>query len=147
MSSLVAATVQSKLHACRVEKCLTVRNEASPVIACSRHNTVRKFRLHAGENAKRHDAATRWRLRFVVAADQQLRGGLCGSGKLRYIGGTVAATVSPRRYADTPVRCDATGIAVSNNAARAVLVAATLLLGPGRCETARLTGTACLELL
>jgi hypothetical protein len=29
-------------------------------------------------NAKRQDAATRWRLRFVVAADQQLRGRLCG---------------------------------------------------------------------
>jgi hypothetical protein len=89
------------MRACRIEKCLTVRNEASPTIECSRLGAVRECRLHAGENAKRHDAATRWRLRFVEAADQQLRGRLCGSGKLRYIGGQ---SPLPFRGADTPIR-------------------------------------------
>jgi hypothetical protein len=71
---LVAATVQSEVDGCRVEKCKTVRNTASLDHERSRHKTVREGRLHAGENAARHHAATRWRLRFMVAPDQQLRG-------------------------------------------------------------------------
>jgi hypothetical protein len=53
-------------------KALNERNPASPTIACSRHGTVRKFRLHAGgfEERQTPNSATRWRLGFVVVPDK-----------------------------------------------------------------------------
>ncbi|HET9377106.1 MAG TPA: hypothetical protein VFO40_19180, partial [Chthoniobacterales bacterium] len=51
------------------EKIFAERNEASPIVARSRHGTVRKYQLHR----KTPNAATRWRLLFVVVPDEQLR--------------------------------------------------------------------------
>jgi hypothetical protein len=60
----------------------------SPTIQCSRHGMVRESRSHLAVNATRHHAATRWRLRFLVAADQRLPREFCGSGKSRHLGGS-----------------------------------------------------------
>jgi hypothetical protein len=48
LASLVAATVQPEVKREPKEKRLNERKQVSPTIACSRHGSVREFRLHVG---------------------------------------------------------------------------------------------------
>jgi hypothetical protein len=49
-ASLVAATVQPEAKRGRRKKRLNERNQSEPTIACSRHGSVREFRLRVGPN-------------------------------------------------------------------------------------------------
>jgi hypothetical protein len=52
-ASSVAATVQSEAKTRAEAKALNERNQAGQTIACSRHGTVRKRRLHGNARERR----------------------------------------------------------------------------------------------